>query len=188
MVAHLVDRHETVELEQDLDHFIKSNIAECYSYRAKSDALEDERNPRMIRDVLQAVKGLAENQIAHYIERGPVVPSLNVESLLAALTVLVDSLDQEIYVVVDKRLLFTHGAVREAMRQSAAEFLMLVSVRSHDGRRDAPDHVIEGVGLGHFLRRALRPDSVPVDILPCPRVREGQMIRPDANDRAVLVV
>lgn len=50
------------------------------------------------------------------------------------------------------------------------------------------NRLIERMRLGHLVHGALRPDTVAVDILPCPDICEGEMVGTNADDRPISIV
>lgn len=74
------------------------------------------------------------------------------------------------------------------MRERAAKPRVLFAVRVDDRGRYVADDPVERGGLGHLRRAALGPDAVAVDVLPRPRVGEGEVAGADADDGPVPVV
>ena len=95
-ILDLADSQESIDLEHDLNQVAEPHVGEGHSHGTKADTLEDEGDPGMIVDILETVEGLAKDEIAHDVKGRPVVPGLEVERGPAAITVLVDPLDQEV--------------------------------------------------------------------------------------------
>lgn len=70
----------------------------------------------MIVRVVETAKGPPKSQIANDIKRGVVIPGSYVHKYSSDNAMFVQSLDKEINVVFDKRLVITHNPVAEAMR------------------------------------------------------------------------
>ena len=120
--------------EHYLDQLAEADIAQSLYDSDKSGALQNEGDPRVILATLEATKRLAKDKVADYIESCPIVPSLDVQCRLAIVAFLSQTLQQEIHVRHNQRLLLAHRAVLEAVRQRAAEALVLFAVSVDDRR------------------------------------------------------
>lgn len=80
-----------------LSHYLyevaQSDICKCYHDGAEAYAPENELDPGVIVDIFETVERLPKDEVAHDIERGPVVPSLNVQLRLSLVAFLVQSLN-----------------------------------------------------------------------------------------------
>lgn len=74
------------------------------------------------------------------------------------------------------------------MRKRAAIPRVFFAVRVYDRRRHVAEDPGKRGGLRHFGGAAVGADAVAVDVLPRPRVGEGEVAGADADDGPIFIV
>lgn len=145
------------------------------------DALEEQRNPRVVRRLVETPKGLAKGEVADHVKRGEVEPGHHIDRLRPIRT-LVQLLEQRVDVRLDDGLLVQHRLRREAVGHDPAEAGVVLSIGADDV---GPVHELEH-GILAVLDSALL--AMAPDLVPRIGMVEGQRVRRNAHDRAILLM
>lgn len=131
----VVLRHEP-EPAREVDERLEAEPDEHLEPGRLLDRVRDHAHPRVVGRALQRPERRAEAQVPDHVEGRPVVPLPHVERRRPVLAVLVDALDQQVYVRADDGLLLPHRLVREPVRELAPEELVLLAAGVDDRVRN----------------------------------------------------
>ena len=143
----------------------------------KFESLKSERNGKVHGRVTETIERLAKGKIANDIEKSESVPHDHIDGLALA-SLLAETLNHEIDVTLDNRLLLTETLGRERVRHGLAHSIVVNLIRIEDigSLGNGQDESLELVGL------------VVVDISPSLLGDERNLARTETHSHAVLLV
>ena len=141
----------------------------------------------MILRRFQAVERFAEAQMSNDVKCDEAEPLNNIYTrhpIVGRCSFLEQACNEELHIRLNQRLLFSESFLRESGHQQSSESSMISIIRGEDRaypirRRSMPDRI---------FRKVRVPQAVPVNIIPGAGFDEGNFVRAQPNDGAVMIV
>lgn len=176
--------------EEHLHKRIPSHIYHARHGSAVLDARQHCLDPGIVLILVETAERQTKDQITDDVKGCPVVPGLHVQRLPFFAAVL-QAAHQLVDIFHDQRLLRSNGSVAEAVAQCSSQALMFLLVRVDDRTGKGLNRGRGDARLGHLhlvVTIFVVSSAVAIDVLPCSRIGEGKVVRPDAHHGPILLV